>query len=171
MEKESRIEKEWIRSLGSGNTQSILSTLLEIRNSGSVNILPHLFKLIHRDTPAEIRAEIFRLIGDIKLQEAVPYIVTSLEEMDYGEYLPAFVAACWQSGLDFSNHLGLFARLFVHADYITSLEAFTLIEESMAHASDRVRLECIKYIRDSEYLVPDEKLPLFRELRKVIEEI
>jgi hypothetical protein len=171
MEKLSRIEKEWIQSLGSGSKEMILTAIYEIRNSGSVNILPFLFKMIRRETPGDIRMEILRLLGDIKTQEAVPIIAASLDELDYGEYLPAFVAACWQSGLDFSNHLIIFARLFIYGDYITSLEAFTLLEESIPNATDHARLECIRYIRDSEYLVQDEKLPLFRELRKVIESI
>ena len=171
MEKLSRIEKEWIQSLGSGNKDMALTAIYEIRNSGSINMLPHLFGLIHRETPGDIRSEILKLLSDIKWQEAVPMIVASLDEMDFGEYLPAFVAACWQSGLDFSNHLIIFSRLFIHGDYITSLEAFTLLEESIPNATDHARLECIRYIRDSEYLVQDEKLPLFRELRKVIESI
>jgi hypothetical protein len=171
MDKISRIEKEWIQSLGSGNSDLALTALYEIRNAGSMNMLPYLFKLIHRETPRDIRTEILKLLGEIKWQEAVPMIAASLDEMDYGEYLPAFVAACWQSGLDFSSHLIIFARLFIHGDYITSLEAFTLLEESIPNATDHARLECIQYIRDSEYLVQDEKLPLFREMRKVIESI
>jgi hypothetical protein len=95
----------------------------------------------------------------------------SLEKIDFGEYLPAFLAACWQSGLDFSDHLHLFAKLFIDGDYITSLEAFTVLEESFPNATDEARMECIRYLKQAEYLVMDEKLPLFRELRKVIESI
>jgi hypothetical protein len=91
--------------------------------------------------------------------------------MDFGEYLPSLVAACWQSGLDFSGHLRIFAKLFILSDYITSLEAFTVLEESFPNATEQARLDCIRYIRDSENLVFDEKLPLFRELKKVIESI
>jgi HEAT repeat protein len=134
-------------------------------------MLPHLFDLIHRETPVEVRNEIFKLLGEIKSPEAVPVIVDSLEKKDFGEFLPSFIAACWQSGLDFSNHLRIFAELFIHGDYITSLESFTLLEEAFPNATDDARISCIRYIRDSEHLVLDEKLPLFRELRRVIESI
>jgi hypothetical protein len=171
MEKQTNLEKSWIKSLGSGNPDLVLPALYEIRNSGSIMMLPHLFNLISRETPVEIRTEIINLLSEIKSQEAVPVIAASLEKHNFGEFLPAFVAACWQSGLDFSNHLRIFAKLFIQEDYITSLEAFTLLEESFPNASDHDRLDCIRYIRDSEYMVPDEKLPLFRELRRVIESI
>jgi len=171
MEKQTNLEKSWIKSLGSGNPDLVLPALYEIRNSGSIMMLPHLFNLISRETPVEIRTEIINLLSEIKSQEAVPVIAASLEKHNFGEFLPAFVAACWQSGLDFSNHLRIFAKLFIQEDYITSLEAFTLLEESFPNASDHDRLDCIRYIRDSEYMVPDEELPLFRELRRVIESI
>jgi hypothetical protein len=65
----------------------------------------------------------------------------------------------------------VFARLFVHSDYMTSLEAFTVLEESYPNAGEGERNECLRYLRESEYLVSDEKLPLFRELRSVIESL
>ena len=169
MEKYNSTEKEWIKSLGSINTALIMSTLHEIRNSGSVRILPYIFDLINYKTESQVRNEIIRLLGDIKNQDAVPLIVESINNHDFGEYLPTVIAACWQSGLDFSDHLKVFATLFIHADFITALEAYTVIEESIISASDNERIECIRCLRESECLVSDEKLPLFRELRNVIE--
>jgi hypothetical protein len=169
MELYNSTEKGWLKSIRSDNTKLIMSTLHEIRNSGSVKMLPVLFELINNKTEAVVRNEIIRLLGDLKNRDAVPLIVDSIDKHDFGEYLPTVIAACWQSGLDFSDHLKVFASLFVHADFITSLEAFTVIEESISHASDNERIECIHYLRNSEYMVVDEKLPLYRELRKVIE--
>ena len=170
MEKYNSTEKEWIKSLGSTRPELITSTLYEIRNSGSVSMLPFLIELIHSKTDPGVRNGIIELLGEIRNKEAIPILVESLENHAFGEYLPAFVAACWQSGLDFSKHMRVFANLFIHADYITALEAFTVLEESIVNATDSERIECIHWLRDSEYLVSDEKLPLYRELRKVIEE-
>ena len=170
MEKYNSTEREWIKALGSTRPELIITTLYEIRNSGSVTMLPFLIDLIHSKTDPGVRTEILNLLGEIKNKDAIPILVESLENYDFGEYLPAFVAACWQSGLDFSKHLRVFANLFVHSDYITALEAFTVMEESIENATDNDRIECIRWLRESEYLVSDEKLPLFRELRKVIEE-
>jgi hypothetical protein len=169
MEKYNSIEKEWITSLGGSDPGLILLALHEIRNSGSVKLLPFLFNLINKYADPLVRNEILNLLSEIKSQEAVPLIAASFEKNDFGDYLPAFVAACWQSGLDFSKYLHVFAGLFIQADYITALEAFTVIEESMPNASEPEIYECISFLKDAECMVTDEKLPLFRELRKVVE--
>lgn len=169
MEKYNGLEKEWIKTLASGNSEHILRTIYEIRNSGSVTVLPALFSMLSSKSEVAVRGEILRLLSDLKSQEAIPLIIEALDKNDFKEYLPSFVASCWQSGLDFSHHMLVFARLFIHSDYITSLEAFTVLEESLPNATDSERIECIRYIRESEYLVSDEKLPLYNELRKVIE--
>jgi len=169
MEKYNGIEKEWIKKLASGNAENVLQAIYEIRNSGSVTLLPVMFRLINNKSSQEVRSGILQLLGDLKTPEAVPMIVEAIEKTDLDEFLPAFVASCWQSGLDFSHHMLAFARLFIHSDYITSLEAFTVLEESFANANDNERIDCIRYIRESEYLVLDEKLPLYHELRKVLE--
>ena len=169
MEKYSSIEKEWITTLGCSDPTLILPTLHEIRNSGSVKVLPVLFKMVHKNTDPQIRNEILKLLSEIKSQEAAPQIADSLDKIDFGDYLPAFVAACWQSGLDFSKYLHVFAGLFIQADYMSALEAFTVIEESITNASETEIYDCIQFLRDAECMVTDEKLPLYRELRKVVE--
>jgi hypothetical protein len=169
MEKQSSIEREWTKALESENSDLVIKAIYEIRNAGSIVMLPQLFSLIRKETSLAIRAEILRLVGEIKDEKAVPLIAESFDKHDYGEFLPAFVAACWQSGLDFSNYLTVFARLFIHSDYITSLEAFTVLEESMPQASDQSRIECIQYIHESESHVDDEKIPLYNELRKIFD--
>jgi hypothetical protein len=169
MENYSRIEKEWISALEATDPAAILPILHEIRNAGSVKILPVLFRLIHKNTDPQIRNEIINLLSELKSPEAAPIIATSLEKNDFGDYLPAFVAACWQSGLDFSKHLLVFTGLFIQADYMTALEAFTVIEESIPNASDIEITECIRFLKDAECMVTDEKMPLYRELKKVVE--
>jgi hypothetical protein len=170
MERQSSIEREWSKALESLDPDQVIPAIYEIRNSGSVKMLPVLFQMISKETPLIIRSEILNLLSEIKSKDAVPVIVSSLEKMDFGENLPGFVAACWQSGLDFSGYLQVFAKLFITSDYLTSLEAFTVLEESFPNATDQARMDCIRYLRQSENLVIDDKLALFRELRKVLEQ-
>jgi hypothetical protein len=171
MDKQSSLEREWNRALESLDPEQAIPAIYEIRNSGSIKMLPVLFQMIKKETPLIIRTEILNLLGEIKSKDAVPVIASSLEQMDFGEQLPGFLAACWQSGLDFSNYLPVFAKLFIESDYLTSLEAFTVLEESFPNATDLARADCLRYLRHSEHLVIDEKLALFRELRKVIESL
>jgi len=169
MEIYSTTEKEWLAAFESSDTSRILQTLDEVRNSGSVKILPALLDLAENNKDPRIRNEIVTLIGEIKSIEAVPFIAESLNKHDFGDFLNALVAACWQSGLDFSKHLTIFAELFIRGDYKTALEAFTVIEESLQNASEAEIHECLRFLKDAECMVTEEKLPLFLELRKVIQ--
>jgi hypothetical protein len=99
----------------------------------------------------------------------VPIIAELLKNHEYGDYLNALVAACWQSGLDFSKHLRVFAGLFIQSDYKTALESFTVIEESLDNASETEIYDCIRFLKEAECMVTDEKLPLFHELVKVVQ--
>jgi hypothetical protein len=169
MENYSAIEKEWITVFEGTNAELILTSLYEIRNSGSVKILPVLFGMIHKDSDTKVRNEIIHFIGELKTQEAASVIAGALEARDYGDYICPLVAACWQSGLDFSKHLRVFARLFIQADYKTALEAFTVIEESLPGAEKPDIHDCIHFLQEAQCMVTDEKLPLYLELRKVVE--
>lgn len=169
MEKPNQTEKLWLASFQSNNPQLIIRSIAEIRNSGALNMLPALFELIHKDTDQTVRNEILELISELKAPEATAFIAESFVKNDYGDYLSAVVAACWQSRLDFSKYLPVFANLFVRSDYKTALEAFTVIEESLENAETDDIQNCIRFLNESEYLVTNEKIPLYRELRKVVE--
>jgi hypothetical protein len=169
MEKLNAIEKTWVAAFDSSDSAQMIRALYEIRNSGSVNILSVLFDLVNIHTDQQVRNEIIKLMSELKSPDAVPIIAESLTRNDYGDYLNTLVAACWQSGLDFSAYLHVFAGLFVQGDYKTALEAFTVIEESLFNASETEIYDCIRFLKEAECMVTDEKYPLFMELRKVIE--
>jgi hypothetical protein len=168
MENYNALEKSWIASFESSNTSTILKTIYEVRNSGSIKMLPVLLKKVNVHTDSEINYEIIRLVSELKSPEAIPVIAKALKENDFGDYEDDLLAACWQSGLNFSSHLRIFAELFIKGDYSTALEAFTVIEESLINASEDEVDSCIRFLKEMEYLVNDEKLPLFRELQKVV---
>jgi HEAT repeat protein len=169
MEKYNTTEKEWLSAFESSDSVRIMQCLNEVRDSGSVRILPVLFDLAKNNTDLQIRNEIATLISEIKSTEAVPVIAESLSKHDFGDFLNALVAACWQSGLDFSQHLIVFAELFIRGDYKTALEAFTVIEESLEDASEAEIHKCLQLLKDGECMVTNEKLPLLHELRKVMQ--
>lgn len=169
MEKYNTIEKTWIASLKSNDPLLISTVLLEIKNSGSVNLLPDLLAMVNKNTPQQVRNEILKFLIETKSKEAAPIIAESLHKNDYEDYLPALVAVCWQSGLDFSKHLRVFAGIFISGDYLSALESFTVIEESIPNATDSDILECIRFLKEAECMVSDEKMPLFNELKKVVE--
>jgi hypothetical protein len=169
MEKHNPTEKRWIASLQGSDPQLIIQSIREIRNAEAITMLPVLLELVNKDTSQTVRNEIIELISELKAAEAAPFVAESLLKNDFGDYLSTVVAACWQSRLNFSKHLPVFANLFVRSDYKTALEAFTVIEESLGNADVSDIQNCLNFLTDSEYLVTNEKVPLYRELKKVVE--
>ena len=168
MEKLTPQEKVWIGQLESKTPAMILAAIREIRHHGNMRMLPYLFKLMQPSTHEIVRKGIIMLIGEIKVQDAAAAIVHALDHTDMGEDYTPMVAACWQSGLDFSGYLPSFIRIFADRDYQAAIEAFSVIEQSMGNASDAMQKKCLQMLDDIADKVPKEKYPLFKELVKVV---
>ena len=161
-------EKGWVSQLESNNPAAVMIAIREIRQHGSIRILPYLFRLMKPSTHEAIRESILMLIGELKTREAVPVIVSNLEKTDRGGDFTRLVAACWQSGLDFSSQIPFFIRIFVDGDYQTAVEAFTVIEESIMNADNAIQKSCVQLLEKSEKQVSEDKYLLYKELMKVV---
>ena len=119
-------------------------------------------------THEAIRESILMLIGELKNQDAVPVIVSILEQADRDGDFTRLVAACWQSGLDFSSQIPVFIRIFLDGDYQTAVEAFSVIEESFMNADATIQKSCLQLLEKSSTKVSEDKYPLYKELMKLI---
>lgn len=169
MEKFNALEKEWTKMLTSGEDVAVLTALHQIRNSGSVRMLPHVIRLLTNKPDKKLSGQILQFLGEIRSQEAVPVLAEWLDIMEKTPFFAAYLSACWQSGLDFSAHITYIAKIFVKSDYQTSVEAYTLIEESLHLASGDIRTDCLKQLRDAREKIAHEKYPLYLELLETIQ--
>ncbi len=168
MEKLTAQEKEWIKLLESSSPVDVLKAIREIRNKGSITMLPYMFKLLNPSVNEIIRKSVVMVVSEIKVQAAAPVIVDALENMDHGEDFTSMVAACWQSGIDFSMYIPVFIRIFADADYQTAVEAFSVIEESVLNAGTEMKNKCIRLLDQLNDSITTDKYPLYKELVKVV---
>lgn len=159
---------ELLNRLNSSNYFVIIEALREIKEYGTINIIPNLFDLINENTPDTIKKDILRLICDIKEQSAAPVLVDAISKRDFGDDTSQVIATFWQSRLDFSNYLPTFIRIFIKEDYQTALEAFTVVEGSVPKITGKMQQECINILESAENTISKDKKPLFNELIKVI---
>src|SRR4030066_2009074 len=164
MEKLTSQEKKWKSQLECNTPAVITTAIREIGHYGNIRMLPYMFKLMQPTTHEIIRKSIIMLISAIKVQEAASVIIDALEHTELGNDFTSLVAACWQSGLDFSKHIPVFIKIFVERDYQTAIEAFSVIEESIMNATPGMQKSCIKMLDKAASQVSEEKYPLFREL-------
>ncbi len=166
----SPLEKEWTRALSLDDTTLVLGALHEIRNSGSVRMLPCILKLLNDSHDSKVQDAVLGLISEIKTQDAVPFIIDSLA-VSNNVLLARLLAACWQSSLDFSAHLSLLTGIFIRGDFETALEAFTVIEQSMPNTDEITRMKTIRELNDAEPQINAEKVALWKDLINLLRQI
>jgi hypothetical protein len=68
-------------------------------------------------------------LRELKEQKAQQALMDAIEDDDYKKHRQLLVAACWESGLDFSAYLDLFIELAGNKDLLISIEAITALEQ------------------------------------------
>jgi len=161
--------KVQISALRSGNRTSVMDALKDIRKESNIAILPELFDLLLEQEDDEITREISSLLNDLKIQEAASIIAEALGNPVYASITRILTAACWQNGLSYSKYVGTFTELAIKADFETSIEAFTVLEEAVGDLGPVERSKLILTLKHGISGKDEQKKLLLRELVKTIE--
>lgn len=133
---------------------------------GAIGLLASFYDETKEKSAKHVIEEFF---NDLKDKSARSEVVTEIRKPWEAHTISMLVASCWQSGLDYSDYLTDFARVFLKGDYATAIECMTVIEES-AHSSSRERKdEIIKIIQESPLAGINEKSVLTLELISILE--
>jgi len=122
--------QETTKLLLSEDITTVLDTISKLRSFGNVEILPSMLELLKNSRDEAVRASIVNFLNDIKDPRAIPILIKAIEHPNFKHDLPEIVGACWQNGLNFSSHLKVFAKVMVTANYLTAIEASTVIESN-----------------------------------------
>ncbi|MFL5752061.1 MAG: hypothetical protein ACJ76F_01535 [Bacteroidia bacterium] len=100
----------------------------------------------------------------LKDEKAKNFLLDAIHHIDNDEHQSVLVAACWESGLDFSEHLEAFVELAIEGDYFTTLEASTVIENMEGAIEEGVLDKAIKALQGAIELKND-KMILLSDLK------
>lgn len=159
-----------VRDLWSEEEKIVLKTLRKLRSVGNIGYIPELLKLLEKTANETVRKEVVLFIADVKDPGIVPFILSGLKDPGLKGARGSVVSACWQSGLDYSKDLELFVQLFYEGDYITALEAFTVIEEAAINLNHDQLNKVLEKVKEGLKTVNEEKKPLALELEKLLQE-
>ncbi len=169
-ENENKFILETKATLKSNDEKMVLSKLREMKVSGNVKILPYILDLLKTSNSENIIQEVLNIIRDLRDQKCVPVIIKYVDDNKVGEHIRDVLSSCWQSRLDYHGHLNSFANCFLHGDYQTALEAFTVIEEMLWKSTEEQIQSCRKVIMNNASNINEEIKPLYNELLKVLNE-
>jgi len=168
-EDKSKKLKQQIASLRSSNKSAILGTLKELRSEGDVSILPELFSLMLIQEDEEILDELAKFLNDLKDKEAAEVLAKAVANPEYEKIQTSLLAACWQNGLPYGEHISTFVDVVVSGDYSAAIEAFTVIEEAVGDLEKEERASLVGSLKSKLQQVDEQKKALFVELIKVID--
>ena len=128
MEKANKKTKQLQNKLFSLDTELVLKTIEDLRKSGNIADVSILIDLLVFSNNETVKEAIASLLNDVKDVKIISVLVQALSNEKYKSENTKLLAACWQSGLDYSVHIALFVDLMLGEKLETAIEAFTVIE-------------------------------------------
>jgi HEAT repeat protein len=75
-----------------------------------------------------VEAAIIEFLYDLKDEDSIPVLIDAIQDEEFSFYQSFLVATFWQAAIDGSDYLNLFVKTAIKGEYMTSLEALTVIE-------------------------------------------
>ena len=163
-EEQKKVNKETIKKLQSPNSELVANTLNQLEESGNSAYIPILIELLHSTKNSEIKKRISRLLAELKHSDAIPLIIEAIQNKQYVAELQHLVSACWENGMDYSDHLSLFTDLVIENDFLVAFEAHTVITNMTGKISEAVCQKESKKIEVALPLAEENKKQLLLEI-------
>jgi hypothetical protein len=161
--------KDLQEKLSSENPKVIADKITSLRHEnpfrGAIALLVNFFDTTDNQ---EIKDLIRNFLNDIKEPNARNEVIGELKKNYTSATISMLACSCWQSGLDYSDFANEFAEVFVKGDYLTSLECFTVIEESLLNISQSDKTTIISLLEDNIETFATEKITLTRTLISIL---
>ncbi len=120
-----------VEALEKSSDDKVISMLIDLKEHGQPFYLEPLLKMMISSRGEMLKKNLTDFISDIKQQEAVPIIAKFIADQPGANGITKVITACWQSRLDFSQHLNPFFDLLIDSSYMNAFEAFTVIENNI----------------------------------------
>ena len=166
-----KINSNTVSNLQSHNTALIRKTLDELSEKGNSSYIPLLIELLHSTENLEIKKRIARLLSELKHSDAIPLIVDAIQNKQYVNELQYLVSACWENGMDYSNHLSTFVDLVVDSDFMLAFEAQTVIINMTGKISEAIYEREIKKIKGAMPAAEENKKQILQDLLNFLPEL
>jgi len=151
MNEKQKKEKLLISKLQSNNKTLIIEALQEIKEIGTITLLPYIFDLINDQIEEDVKKEVYFILSNVHDKNAPQYYIKAIEEKNFGSLKSEVISLCWQSSLDFSPYIEIFAQIMLKSnDFQTALEAFTVIENSLSNATIENLKSCLNFLQNNQ---------------------
>ena len=119
------------------------------------NNADYITTLVSKNSTREEKDEALILLKENKAQ---PFMISAVTKTKNPVQKALLIAACWETGLDFSKNYDFFIDLICSDDFTVSFEAFTVIQEMEAEIDMAIlnkSLDQLKKVKDPSISVND----------------
>lgn len=157
------------KKLNDKNPAVVIAAIDSLRTSdpfsGAIQLLADLYD---RSEISIIREHIKNFLNDLKEHSIRPEVITEIMRVHHPETIAMLVSSCWQSGLDYSEWASDLVHIFCKSDFLTALECFTVLEESVHNLSPDKKIELTAVLKENDNKKVPEKMALRRELISIM---
>jgi len=170
-DKPSVIAAGLIKQLDSQDPAIVGKVLYKLEKVAGIKDLPAIVMAMSKADNQKLLQEYVHFLSGVHVSQAPAVMVELIANPVYAKIRAELVRACWESNLDYSPHLLLFARLFIAGDYALALEAFSVIENTVQErpVNKKILAEILILIKNNQPDQPEAMQKLGDELIKILE--
>jgi hypothetical protein len=169
MTTESKEIKQIKTALASSNKEHVLEGIKLSRAHGNRQTFELMLSTLKATDEPEVEAAIIQFLYDLKDESSVEPLIDALNNEEMSYYHSFIIAAFWQSAIDGSAYLDLFVKKAIEGEYMTSLEALTVVENFDSSFPDDLLMELDADLMDAiEGEELEEKKNLLISLKEVV---
>lgn len=121
-------KQDILKQLANGDMEVVKSAIEQIKQEGDISIASELLDILLQSQDTAVITNITSLLSDVKDSNFKTILMDKLINATNNTGKANLLRICWESAIDFSEYLDVFVDMLLNDDFITALEASTVIE-------------------------------------------
>ena len=121
-------KQDILKQLADSDMEVVKSAIEQIKQEGDISIASELLDILLRSQDTTVITNITSLLSDVKDSDFKTILMDKLINATSESGKANLLRICWESAIDFSEYLDVFVDMLLNEDFITALEASTVIE-------------------------------------------
>jgi len=167
--KKKKEEKQIKSLLNASEKEKQLEGIKLSRVHATTDTFNQMLNLLKKTDEPEVEAAIIQFLYDLKDERSIESLINALNNEEMSYYHSFIISAFWQSAIDGSPYLDLFVKKAIEGEYMSSLEALTVVENFDSSFPADLLMECeadlVEAIENEEQ---EEKRNLLISLKEVV---
>ncbi|WP_421919033.1 hypothetical protein [Marinifilum sp.] len=160
-----------VLGLQSSDVKTVTESINQLREEGQLDDIVILFDLLVKSNDDSLKDTILKFLSDIKDKNADSIFIDAILDEKYKSIRKDLTSTCWQSSIDFTNHISIFTDLLIESDFETAFEAFTVIENFTSKIEKNKKIEEQDKLKDAIPNAAEEVKGMIHECIHILDQV